>query len=97
MIYCHFLTTVADVLCSFQQNPSQNVLLFIRVSLEENKNLPLLIGVAGDFCFWAEELSGQFEFLWRVVAVVDGSAPQKEVPLHGLRVRGLILLRFAKR
>ena len=36
-------------------------------------------------------------FFRRVVAVVVGSAPQKEAPLHGLRVRGLILLSFAKR
>ena len=50
------------------------------------------------FCFWAEELSGQSEsFPERVAAVVDGATPQKEAPLHGLRVRGLILLRFAKR
>lgn len=39
-------------------------------------------------------MSGQFEFLRRVVAVVDGSASQKEAPLHGLRVRGLDLIAF---
>ena len=41
-------------------------------------------------------MSRQFEFLRRVVAVVDGSAPQKEAPLHGLRVRGLIYIAFCE-
>lgn len=41
-------------------------------------------------------MSRQFEFLRRVVAVVDGVTPQKEAPLHGLRVRGADLIAFCE-
>lgn len=72
-----------------------------RSSIHQNQpgrkqNLPLLIGVAGDFCFWAEELSGQSESFPESCSCCSWIGATKGSPLARFACKGADLIAFCE-